>query len=325
MQSSIRKQLLDALAKAEGGYISGQEIATLTGASRTAVWKHIEEMRRDGYTIEAVRRKGYKLLSSPDILSADSIRLQLASKVIGQRLYYFDSVDSTQKKANVLAGEGAPEGTAVVADEQVSGRGRLRRSWHSPKGTGIWMSLIIRPDIPLFLAPQMTLLTAVAVSLAIQEVTELKPAIKWPNDILIDGKKVTGILTEMKAEADKIHHIIIGIGINVNQKANDFPADLQEKAASLSMLSGQEISREKLIASLFSQFEKIYTIYRENGFGPIKTLWESFAISLGRTITAVTSRETIIGKALGITDEGVLLLEDAEGTVHSIYSADIHI
>lgn len=325
MQSHIRKQLLDAFANAGDDFISGQSIAEITGSSRTAVWKHIEALRKDGYTVEAIRRKGYRITGFPGKMSADSIRMALNGTTFGEHIYYFDSVDSTQKIANELASNGATEGTIVVADQQTGGRGRLARKWFSPENTGIWMSLIIKPNIPIYQAPQLTLLTAVAAAKAIEEQISIAPYIKWPNDLLLNNKKITGILTEMQAEADSIHSIIIGIGINVNQKKTDFPEELQEIASSLQIETGQIFAREAIISSFLRHFENLYMVYQKEGFAVVKELWESYAISVGRTITATTINEKIVGVALGITDQGVLLIKDEQGQIHNIYSADIEI
>jgi BirA family biotin operon repressor/biotin-[acetyl-CoA-carboxylase] ligase len=325
VQSELRKELLDAFTNAGDSFLSGQYIADLIGCSRTAVWKHIEELRREGFELEAVRRKGYRIIRTPEKLTADEIRLGLKTKFIGKNIFYEESVESTQKIAHQLAYENVPEGTVVIAEEQISGRGRMDRKWHSPKYTGIWMSLILRPQIPLTKAPQLTLLTAVAVVQAIEEMTGLIPEIKWPNDILINGKKVTGILTELHAEADRIHSTIIGIGMNVNQKQEDFPNELQTIATSLFIEKGEVITRANLIKHIFANIEKLYFLYLDEGFFPIKLLWESYAISIGKQIRARTLTTTIEGKALGITDEGVLQVEDQHGKIHSIYSADIEL
>lgn len=325
VQSEIRKELLDAFTSAGDSYLSGQHIAELIGCSRTAVWKHIEELRKDGFELEAIRRKGYRILKTPEKITADEIRLGLKTKFIGKNIHYEESVDSTQKIAHRFAYEDVPEGTAIIAEEQLSGRGRMDRKWHSPKFTGIWMSLILRPNIPLTKAPQLTLLTAVSVVHAIEEMTDLTPEIKWPNDILINGKKVTGILTELQAEADRIHSIIVGIGMNVNQKLDDFPVELQETASSLLIENGKPVPRAELIRCIFMHFEKLYLLYLEQGFFPIKLLWESYAVSIGKHLKARTITNTIEGKALGITDEGVLKLEDQDGIIHLVYSADIEL
>jgi BirA family transcriptional regulator, biotin operon repressor / biotin---[acetyl-CoA-carboxylase] ligase len=323
VQSELRKKLLDAFTNADGEYLSGQYLADLLGCSRTAVWKHIEELRKEGFVLEAVRRKGYRIIKTPENITPDEIRLGLKTDILGQQIHYEESVDSTQKIAHRLAYDGAPEGTVVLAEEQLSGRGRMDRKWHSPKYTGIWMSVILRPNILPTRAPQLTLLTAVAVVQAIEEITALTPQIKWPNDILINGKKMTGILTELQAEADRVKTIIIGIGMNVNQKTDDFPEEIRPIATSLSIEKGEFISRPALIRAVLTNIEKLYLLYLEKGFYPIKLLWESYAVSIGKHITARTLTGNISGKALGITDDGVLMLEDESGNIHHIYSADI--
>lgn len=325
MQSQLRKDLLDAFTNAGESYLSGQHIAELIGCSRTAVWKHIEELRKEGFELEAVRRKGYRIVKTPEKITADELRLGLKTKFIGKNVHYEESVESTQKIAHRLSYEDAPEGTVIIAEEQLSGRGRMDRKWHSPKYTGIWMSIILRPNIPLPKAPQLTLLAAVAIVQAIEDLTGLLPDIKWPNDILMNGKKVTGILTELEAEADRINSIIIGIGMNVNQTKEDFPSELQEIATSIRLEKGEKISRAELIKGIFINLEKLYLLYLEEGFFPIKLLWESYAISIGKKITARTLSHSIIGKAQGITDDGVLIIEDEHGKTHHVYSADIEI
>ncbi|MEH7373407.1 biotin--[acetyl-CoA-carboxylase] ligase [Neobacillus drentensis] len=325
MQSEIRKELLDAFTTAGDTFLSGQHLAELIGCSRTAVWKHIEKLRKEGFELEAVRNKGYRILKTSEKVSADEIRFGLTTNFIGKNIHYEESVESTQKIAHRIASEDAPEGTVIIAEEQLSGRGRMARKWHSPKYTGIWMSMILRPNIPLSNAPQLTLLAAVAIVQAIEEMTDLIPEIKWPNDILINEKKVTGILTELQAEADRIHSIIIGIGINVNQKKEDFPLELQEIATSLFIEDRETVSRAELIRSIFKHFEKLYTLYLEQGFLPIKLLWEGYAGSIGKYIKARTLTNTIEGIALGITNDGVLKLEDKAGIIHHIYSADIEL
>ncbi|WP_433958601.1 biotin--[acetyl-CoA-carboxylase] ligase [Cytobacillus horneckiae] len=325
MQSELRKKLLNAFTNNEEEYLSGQAIADVLGCSRTAVWKHIESLRKEGFELEAVRRKGYRIIGTPDKVIADEISLGLKTEDFGRSIHYEEVVETTQKVAHRLANEGAKEGTIVVAEEQSNGRGRMDRKWVSPKYTGIWLSIILRPNLPPHKAPQLTLIAAVSVVQAIEEVTGLSPEIKWPNDVLLNGKKITGILTEMQADADRIASIIMGIGINVNQSKEDYPPELQDKATSLAIEKGQKISRAELIQALLLKLENLYKIYIEKGFHPIKLLWESYAVSIGKYITARTLTGAIAGKAIGITDEGVLLLEDGEGKLHHIYSADIEI
>lgn len=325
MQSTLRKKLLDAFTEHDGEYLSGQYLADLIGCSRTAIWKHIEDLRSDGFQLEAVRRKGYRIVKTPDQVTANEIRLGLKTQFIGQQIHHKETVDSTQKIAHLLGLENAPEGTVVIADEQTSGRGRMEREWYSPKNTGVWMSIILRPEIPLPKTPQLTLLTAVAIVQAIEDCTELQADIKWPNDILLNGKKVTGILTELQAESDRVHAVIIGIGMNINQKELDFPSQLESIATSLSIEKQEFVNRADVIRAVFHRLEKLYLLYLEKGFAPIKLLWESYAISVGRKVTARTLSNTLHGVALGITDDGVLKIEDEDGQIHHIYSADIEV
>lgn len=325
MQSELRKRLLDAFTNSEKEFLSGQHLAELIGCTRTAVWKHIEVLRKEGYELEAVRRKGYRIVKVPEKITANEVRLGLTTKRLGQHIHYEESVDSTQKIALRLSLDGAPEGTVVIAEEQTAGRGRMARPWHSPKYTGVWMSVILRPDLLPQKAPQLTLIVAVAVVQAIEELTTLHPQIKWPNDLLINGKKITGILTEMQAESDRINSVIIGIGMNVNQEKDSYPEELRSIATSLLIETGNKVNRAELIRQVLSKLEHLYDLYLQEGFYPIKILWESYAISIGKMITARMLQGNIYGKALGITDDGVLIMEDEQGKIHYIYSADIEL
>ncbi|WP_347549875.1 biotin--[acetyl-CoA-carboxylase] ligase [Pseudalkalibacillus hwajinpoensis] len=324
MADSIRQRLLQMLEEHGENYVSGQMISETLSVSRTAIWKHVSELRKNGYEVEAVQKKGYRIVSRPDMLSKEEIGLRLTTEFLGKTVHTYPSVESTQYIAHDLAHRGTPDGTIIVADEQTAGKGRLGRSWHSPRGSGIWTSIILRPKLPPQRAPQFTLIAAVSVVHAIRKQTGLEAEIKWPNDILIDGKKVVGILTELQAESDQIKSIIIGMGINVNAGSEDFPSDLNQ-ATSLKVESGQNVNRSALLAAILNEFETLYEEYLTNGFRMIKLLWESYAVSLGRKIKARTLNGVIEGLAKGITDEGVLLLEDVQGRIHHIYSADIEI
>ncbi|MDQ0337626.1 BirA family biotin operon repressor/biotin-[acetyl-CoA-carboxylase] ligase [Caldalkalibacillus uzonensis] len=320
--NEIRKQLLQALL-ASRGFVSGEELSQQLSVSRTAIWKHIEELRKEGYQIEAVRKQGYRLVAEPNTLSPSVIASHLRTKWLGHDLHYFDEVESTQTIAHRLAREGAPAGTVVLADHQQAGKGRLGRTWFSPKGTGLWMSLVVRPHIPLTSVPQLTLLTAVAVLRAVKQTTSIALSIKWPNDLLYGGQKVAGILTELNAEADRVNYVVIGVGLNVNQEAEDFPPELSSKAISLKLAAQKPISRKDLVVAILQEWENVYNLYQQHGFGPVKTLWEAHTCSLGQRIVARTPHGQVEGVARGITDEGALLLEDGQGHVHRIYSADI--
>ncbi|WLR53069.1 biotin--[acetyl-CoA-carboxylase] ligase [Bacillus tianshenii] len=323
MSSPMRKKLLEVFSEYEGEFISGQKMSELLGCSRTAVWKHIEELRKDGYELEAVQRKGYRIIATPDKITENEIRLGLKTEKLGQNIHYEESVDSTQKIAHELANSEASEGTIVVSDEQTLGRGRLDREWYSPKGTGIWTSIILRPNIPMQQAPQLTLLTAVSVVRGIKRATGIDCEIKWPNDILINGKKIVGILTEMQADADRVRSIIIGVGMNINHQLDHFPEELQSIATSLAIEKGEPINRAKVLQAVLKEMEELYVDYLNEGFDVVKVLWEAHAVTIGKRIRARLMNGVIEGMAKGITDDGVLLLEGNDGKLHHIYSADI--
>lgn len=321
---NIKQVILKAFRDHPGDFISGEELSQTCGCSRTAVWKHIEELRKDGYEVEAVRKAGYRLIAAPDRLSAAEITAGLDTKRIGQRVIAHDEVVSTQPLAHEAAAKGAEEGTLVLAEMQTGGKGRLGRPWHSPKGTGIWMSLIIRPAIPLPKTPQITLLTAVTVARTIREETGLPVKIKWPNDIFIEDKKVCGILTELNAESDRVNYLVIGIGMNVNSVEADFPEDLAQIATSLRIESGQPVKRAAFIRQFCRFFEEEYDHYLQHGFERVKAEWESHSYTIGRWVNVQTISQTLEGRAVALDDEGVLMVEDESGAIHKVYSADVN-
>ncbi|RNF40484.1 biotin--[acetyl-CoA-carboxylase] ligase [Planococcus salinus] len=323
MNTTMTHRLAQRLIEAGGEVISGQELADEFGISRTAVWKHIKGLEEKGYSIESVRKKGYRLVQLPDSLEPVAIQSLLKTETLGKVIEYQESCLSTQIIAHQLAQEGTPSGTVVLTEEQTAGRGRLARKWDSAHGKGIWMSVILRPDIVPHKAPQFTLVAAVAVVRAVEEVTGLKPAIKWPNDILLDGKKCTGILTELQSDADGIQAMIIGIGLNVNQSMENFDESVQGIATSLKMASGREVNRQVLVRSILFHLEQYTELYLKEGFAPLKIIWESFSVTIGKPVLARMANETLEGIAEGINDDGVLQLRTADGRIHGIYSADI--
>lgn len=321
--NATRLQLLKQLHEKKNQFVSGERLSEQLHVSRTAIWKHIEELKKQGYVIEAIRKQGYRLLDEPEGLSEPSLLLLLQTDWLGQQLYVYNQVASTQALAHELATDSASHGTVIVANEQTGGRGRLGRVWHSASGTGIWMSFIVHIDLPLMKVPQLTLLSSVAVLRALRSVSGCSLEIKWPNDVLCNGRKVAGILTELSAEADRTNYVVLGIGINVNQSQDEFPEEIHHIATSLASETGQQVDRNSCIAAILKEWEDLYLLYLEHGFKPIKTLWETHALSLGKQIVARTPQGKLEGLAKGITDDGVLLLEDNRGQIHYIYSADI--
>lgn len=323
MNSNVKNELLKRLFEANGQPLSGQEFADEFDLSRTAVWKYIKEFEEDGYEIISVRKKGYVLVSSPDRVHEALIHQYLMTKRYGRQISHYDTCESTQLIAHDFAQNGAPDGALIVSEEQTGGKGRLSRPWSSAAHKGIWMSLIVRPALLPQQAPQMTLVAAVAIVRAIEEVVNIEATIKWPNDILLAGKKVTGILTELQSDPDRVKAIIIGIGMNINHDENDFSEELRSIATSLKIASGHEIDRAKLIAEILSFLELYTNMYEKHGFGPIKLLWEGYSNTAGKRIRAVMLNETIEGLALGISDEGLLEVKLEDGSIRGIYSADI--
>lgn len=323
MTSTVKDKVLQRLFEADGEPISGQVIADEFGLSRTAIWKYMKEFEEEGYEIGSIRKKGYYLISRPDLVTAGLIHKYLTTKRYGKTINYYETCDSTQPIAHDLAQNGAADGVIVVSEEQVMGNGRMARPWSSKAFKGIWMSVITKPQLTPQQAPQMTLVAAVAIVRAIEEVTELVPQIKWPNDLLLNGKKVSGILTELQADPDLVKAIILGIGINVNQEVAEFPAELASIATSLKIEKGESVNRAKLIAAVLKYLERYVDLYVESGFAPIKLLWESYSNTIGKQVRAVMVQETVEGMAIGITDEGMLELQLADGSIRGIYSGDI--
>lgn len=248
----------------------------------------------------------------------------VTTEKIGKNLHIFESVESTQIIAHELARRGEPEGTTIIAHHQTSGKGRLGRKWQSPAGAGLWFSVILRPQLPKESVSQITLVSAVAVAKTLTSFG-YEPTIKWPNDVLIHGKKVCGILTELHGDTDHVHYIVMGIGINVHQKREDFQEDLRDKATSLYMENSSILpERPELFAQFCKHFESLYSIYLQYGFSPIRTAWEAYAITNER-VKVYTNHHTYLGVIRGISDKGVLLFTDIDGKEHEIVSADIEL
>ncbi|MGE5703824.1 MAG: biotin--[acetyl-CoA-carboxylase] ligase [Clostridia bacterium] len=321
---NIKQAILKAFQENPDQFISGEELSRTCQCSRTAVWKHIEELREEGYCFEAVRKSGYRLVSAPDSISAEQIIAGLTTASIGKHIVAYDTVETTQRLAHEEAAKGAPEGTIVIAEQQMIGKGRMGRPWHSPKGTGIWMSMIIRPSIPLDKAPQMTLVTAVAMAKAIESILpDLKVQIKWPNDLFINGKKCCGILTELNAEENRVKYLVIGIGLNVNNVLEDYPEELHSVATSVRIESGVAVKRAELIQAFCRSFEREYQFYLENGFERVRVEWEESSYTLGRLVTVHIGQNVVEGRAVGLHTDGALLVEDSFGVRHRVYSADL--
>lgn len=321
----MRKTIVEMLKRAGNDFVSGESIAGELQISRTAVWKHIQKLREHGYEILSRERRGYKLKDAPDLLLPSEIQIGLDTQIVGVEMHYEPSVDSTNRVAKALAYHGAADGTIVVAEEQTGGKGRLERKYFSPRGKGIWFSVILRPNFLPKDASKVTLMAAVAVAEAMTRFN-LKPEIKWPNDILFDGRKLVGILTEMTGEMGKIYYIVVGIGINVNICREDFPEELRDIAAGLCEMTGDELSRVQILRAVLEEFDKIYREVKANGFGEVFRLWRNHNVTLGKNIRVISTTDgsSFTGKAVDLNEDGALVVETPEGR-QAVYAGDVSI
>lgn len=307
----MKEEILRLLRSADG-YISGQELCNRFGVSRTAVWKAINQLKEAGYEIEAQQNKGYRLMAAPDLMTEAEIKSLMHTDWVAKEVLYFDTIDSTNTKAQELAEKGYPSGTLVVADKQESGKGRRGRSWVSPSGTGIFMTLMIKPDINPNNASMLTLVAALAVAKTITSVTGEEALIKWPNDIVINGKKVCGILTEMNAQFDYINHIVVGIGINVHNES--FPEEISQMASSLMIeAGGKRFHRAQIIAETMSYFEQYYdTFLKTQDLSALVREYDELLVNRNKSVRVLDPKEPFDGKAMGITPKGELIVDTWE-------------
>ena len=306
----MRTELLTALKEADD-YISGQELCERFGVSRTAIWKAVNQLKEAGYEIEAIQNKGYKIISVPDRLSERELQSIRKTSWAGKEIFYYDVIDSTNVKAKQLAEEGHPAGTLVVAERQDAGRGRRGRSWEAPAGSGIYMTLVLKPEISPNNASMLPLVAALAVAGSITKCTGKQAGIKWPNDIVMEGKKVCGILTEMSAQFDYVNHIVVGIGINVHNE--NFPKEIEEMATSIYLQTGEHINRAALIEEILEQFEHYYAIYlkTEDLSGLVKK-YNASLVNMNKNVRVLDPKEPFEGKAMGINERGELIVDTWE-------------
>ncbi|MCI8628405.1 MAG: biotin--[acetyl-CoA-carboxylase] ligase [Firmicutes bacterium] len=315
-------KILEELKKTES-YISGEELGEKLGVSRAAIWKGIQKLKEQGYEIEAVSNKGYHIVRNQDLYNGIEIEEVCNTTKIAKEVYFYEQTDSTNNCIRKLAKEGKKEGVVAVAEIQTAGKGRRGKGWQSPKGTGIWMSMLLTPNITPPEAPVLTLLAGLAVCRAVRQQTGLTAMIKWPNDILISNKKICGILTELYAEMDSVHFVITGIGINVNTEV--FPEELQKTATSLKIEKGETISRKNMIKAVIEEFEKIYLQYeKECSFLPFREEYKKYCINVGKELQ-VLSKQPFIAKGIDITEQGELLVQKQTGEKVVVFSGEVSI
>lgn len=321
---TVDAQILTAMRRAGAGSVSGADLAQQLGMSRAAVWARIEELRKLGYEITANPHQGYRLLSTPDALHADDLLARLPdNQIVGRDIRVFEETSSTNDVTEKLARDGVKEGVVVFAESQKKGRGRLGRQWLSPARKGLWFSVLLRPDLRPQAATQLTVAAATALARAIRRQTSLTPEIKWPNDILLRGRKVAGILTELSAELDHVRYVVIGIGVDVNLTNADLPVDLRKTATSLRIESGQSVSRPELAATILRELDVDYARVHTGQFEGLADEWEEQCTTIGRTVTIRIGDRAQTGVAESLDSEGALLLRTQHGRLERIIGGDV--
>lgn len=320
---STKTKILKVLRGTEG-YISGQELCEQLGVSRTAVWKYMKQLKEEGYEIQAVQNKGYCLTEVPDVLGESEIKSRLDTRWAGQKVYFYDEIDSTNTQAKRLAEDGAPSGTLVVSDCQVKGKGRRGRTWESPRASAIYMTLMLRPQILPERASMLTLVMGLSVVQAIRSVLHIETSIKWPNDVVLNRKKLVGILTEMNAQMDYIEYLVIGIGINANM--GSFPQELQDKATSLQIELEHPVNRAELVAATMKCFEENYEIFEKTqDLSGLMEAYHAVLANYNQPVRVLEPGNEYSGVARGINKKGELLVERDDGSVKTVYAGEVSV
>lgn len=317
---TTRDKILSLFRSHPAAFISGQEISQTLNISRAAVWKQVELLREQGFEIEAQRSKGYRLLDGPDLLLASEIERGLQCRYLGSPLICLPEIDSTNARARLLAEEAAAEGTVIIADRQSAGKGRLGRRWESPSAVNLYCSILLRPQIPVQQAPQLTFLSAVAVVETLNQLYQLPAKVKWPNDVLVGGKKIAGLLNEMNAETEQIHFVILGVGVNLNMTAEQFPQELNYPATSVLLATGEKVDRVEFIRAFLQRIDSYYAEFLENGFAPIRRRWEAHCDLMN---VRVQIDQGLQGTVVGLDTDGALRLQLDNGSVERIMAGDV--
>lgn len=319
-----KEQILELLYNNAEKWLSGEEISRQLEISRTAVWKQINLLRESGYSIESSSKLGHKLISRNDSFSEFEIKRHLKSSIFGaDEITIFQETDSTNIQAFRLASAGAAEGTIIIAESQTGGKGRLGRKWVSPSGENLYLSIIVRPDIPTLTAPRLTLVAAVALSETLDSIGATEHRIKWPNDILFKNKKISGILTEMKGDCDSIDFIIIGLGVNINSSSGDYPEELKESLISLKEITGHKVDRIEFLTLFLHNFEKSYSDFLKGRFPEILDIWIQKSAIINQKIKVTNHNEVYTGIVSSITPDGNLIVNTDEG-IRQVNSGDIN-
>lgn len=321
----IDRLLLSSLLKEGARYLSGTDLSDSARVSRTSVWKRFEALREQGFVFEAIPSRGYRLVKLPDFLYPAAVAAGMIAKRLGETLITYPETGSTNAVAARLAEAGAKEGTVVLAESQLQGKGRLGRAWASPPGVNLYASVLLRPPIKPFDAPQLTLLSAVAVARTIRARTPLTPVIKWPNDILVNDRKVAGLLNEMTSETDRVATVLLGIGVNLNMTREQFPSDLRHPASSLLLEGGEPVDRISFTRCLLEELDLLYDRYLAGGYNAIREEWVSLCGVITRRVRVDDGGAAREGVVEGINESGALLLRLDDGRREAVYSGDVSV
>lgn len=317
-----KNDILQHLRSAKSEHVSGAELARRLGVSRTAVWKHIKTLEHEGYGIEAVPSKGYRMTKEPDRIRPSEVN-DLAGNLFSGHIRYHAEIASTNTLGMELSAKGAPEGTVVIAEVQTGGKGRLGRHWVSPAGN-LYFSVVLRPPVAPQQAPIITLMGAVAAASAIKKTTGISAGIKWPNDILIEGRKVCGLLTEMSAEVDRIRHLVLGVGINCNMDLSALPEDVRRQATTVAEATGRMVDRTHLLSAVLAELDQGYREFLRDR-QRVLDAWKALNVTIGRAVSVSGAGEILQGMAADIDSEGRLMLRLADGTMRTVTAGDVTI
>jgi BirA family biotin operon repressor/biotin-[acetyl-CoA-carboxylase] ligase len=320
-EPSSEELILGFLAEAGEEFTSGEALSNKLGLSRAAVWKNVESLRHKGYVIEAVSAKGYRLVEIPDRLTALELLPLLSTHDFGRTLHHEEEVGSTSDVAHRLSLEGAEHGETVIAEHQTAGRGRRGRTWVSPPGKNLYLSIILRPELPPQRAPELTFVAALAVAETLAE-ANVPARIKWPNDLEVEGKKIAGILTELHAEPDRVHAVIVGIGVNLNLEEKDLPPELRPIATSARIVRGAPVPRALFTAALLARLEHWYDRHAEEGFEPICDRWRELTSTLDRAVRVKTGGREFEGIAQDVDESGALMVAVGD-TLERVVAGDV--
>ncbi len=305
-------------------WVSGAELSTRLGVTRAAIWARVDELRSLGYQIEATPHSGYRLIGTPDNLHGDDLMARIAPvQVVGREIQVFQETTSTSDVLERLARDGVREGVVVFAESQTRGRGRLGRHWVSPPGRGLWFSVLLRPNLRPQAATRITVAAATAIARAIRRELPLRPEIKWPNDVMLHGRKIAGVLTELSGELDSIRHLALGIGINANLAAEDLPPDIRTTATSLRIELGRTIDRPALAAALLVELDRVYADLLADRFGALADEWSAQCTTLGRIISVQMGQHRLVGRAEALDEEGALLVRTEHGRLERVIGGDV--